>query len=339
MLKFDEYLSKNQALQKAFWEKLITQRGLALFKDTLFLSFLGARICYASTKPLALFAEERFRDSEKLLAFLMRLKTSGHTSIFAHSPLVVSVKDLTKEEKASLACAFYKAWWTPEGEALCLNLRHLAEVFEKEAFQGVLSASLEASKAWKEFRCLRFAFGSNGEPELIEEGLLGDWAERAFEALPGLFDQMEVIVIDVAPESTTPFGWLAVLVEGFSRLFSHQFVRHTWLNFNQRSHRYTEVDKFILPPSFATSPGAEEIFKEVIEKGLSAYNYLIKELGIKKEDARFVTPQGASTTLIATGPYFVWEDFVCKRRHPKAQWEIRRLAKAVEQALNRLNKA
>ncbi len=339
MLQLDEYLSKNQALQKAFWEELITQRGPALFKDTLFLSFLGARICYASTKPLALFAEERFRDPEKFLAFLMRLKASGHTSIFAHSPLAVSVKHLTEEEKASFSRAFYKAWWTPEGKALCLNLRHLAEVFEEEAFQRVLSASLEASKAWEEFRCLRFAFEPDGEPELVEEGRLGDWVERTFEIWPGLFDQMEVIVIDVAPEAMAPFGWLAVLVEGFSRLFSHQFVRHTWLNFNQRSHRYTEVDKFVLPSSFTISPKAKEIFEEVIEKGLEAYNYLIKELGIKKEDARFVTPQGASTTLIATGPYFVWEDFVCKRSHPKAQWEIRRLAKAVKLALDKFDKA
>jgi len=337
MLKLDEYLSKNQTLQKAFWERLIAERGPALFKDTLFLSFLGARICYASTKPLALFAEERFRQPEKLLAFLMRLKTSGHTSIFAHSPLVVSVKGLTKEEKASLACAFYKAWWTPEGEALCLNLRHLAEVLGEGVFQEVLSASLEASKAWKEFRCLCFAFEPNGEPKLMEEGRLGDWAERPPELLPGLFDQMEVIVIDVAPESTAPFGWLAVLVEGFSRLFSHQFVRHTWLNFNQRSHRYTEVDKFVLPPSFEAVPEGRQLYEETINKGMGVYRRLV-EAGVKKEDARFVTPQGASTTLIATGPYFVWEDFVRKRHHPKAQWEIRRLAKAVEQALKRLNK-
>ena len=119
-----------------------------------------------------------------------------------------------------------------------------------------------------------------------------------------------------------------------SRLFSHQFVRHTWLNFNQRSHRYTQVDQFVCPPTF--SEEARALYEKEIQQGLKAYQELLK-LGLKKEDARFVTPQGSATTLLATGPYFVWEDFIRKRRHLKAQWEIRALARALEIVLKELD--
>lgn len=336
MLKLDSYLAENQKVAKTFWQRLLADRGPTLFKDTLFLSFLGARICYASSPPLALFAEERFRDPVKLLAFLRRLKVSGHTSIFAHSPLVTPVPNLGSEEKAALSRALYKAWWTPQGDQVCLNLRHAAEIFDEEEFGAILDASLSASRAWQDFPCLRFGFTTEGEPYFLAKGRLGEWAENPPEAESGSFASMQVVVIDVAREETRPFGWLAVLVEGFSRLFSHQFVRHTWLNFNQRSHRYTEVDQFVYPPSFEAASEARDLYQEAIEHGITVYRRLV-EAGIKKEDARFVTPQGAATALLATGPYFVWEDFVRKRRHLKAQWEIRRLARALELALEELS--
>ena len=313
---------------KPFLEAL-AQEEPALFADTLFLSFLGARICYAATRPLNLFAERRFRDQEELVSFLMRLKASGHASVFAHSPLVVR-KDLSTEARARLFPFLFKAWWA--GEALCLNLRHFAEAYEDEAFRRLLSASLAASRDWPRFRAFKIEFSAEGPK--VSETTLGALIEGPWPEGEGLWAPREAYVIEVSPEKTAPFGWLAVIVEGFSRLFSHQFVRHTWLNFNQRSHRYTAVDQFVCPPSFDDE--ARKIYEDQIKEGLSAYEGLVKK-GIKKEDARFVTPQGAATTLLATGPRFVWEDFVAKRNHPKAQWEIRALAAGLALVLKRLN--
>ncbi len=312
---------------KPFLEAL-AQEEPALFAETLFLSFLGARICYAATRPLNLFAERRFKDQEELLSFLMRLKASGHTSIFAHSPVVVR-KKLSAAERARLLPLLFKAWWV--GGALCLNLRHFAEAYEEEPFRKLLSASLAASRDWPGFRAFKIEFPATG-PE-VSETTLGALIEGPWPEEEGLWAPREAYVIEVSPEKTAPFGWLAVIVEGFSRLFSHQFVRHTWLNFNQRSHRYTTVDQFVCPPSFDAE--ARKIYEDQIKTGLSAYEGLVKR-GVKKEDARFVTPQGAATTLLATGPRFVWEDFVAKRNHPKAQWEIRMLAAGLALVLKRL---
>ncbi len=46
------------------------------------------------------------------------------------------------------------------------------------------------------------------------------------------------------------FQWMSVITHNFSRIFSHQYIRHTWLNFNQRSHRYTKVDRYVLLEEF-----------------------------------------------------------------------------------------
>ncbi len=332
MLNLERYLEASRKVMRDFLLELGKQRGFALFKDTLFLSFLGARICYASTSPLALFTEERFKDPQKFLSFLRRLKRSGHTSIFAHSPLVVS-GSVYKDKSNALARLGFKLWWSPEGDYVCLNLRHVAEVVDEEEFSQILESSLEASKSWRSFPVYVLGFDDQGHPELRLQTILGDIVDHPPEVDSYMFSSMRVTVIDVAPAQTKPFGWLAVIVEGFSRLFSHQFVRHTWLNFNQRSHRYTSVDQFVLPPSFVSGE-IQAYYTEIIRQAMQAYSTLVEQ-GIKKEDARFLTPQGASTALIATGPYFVWQDFVHKRAQPKAQWEIRRLAQAVAQVLEK----
>jgi len=55
---------------------------------------------------------------------------------------------------------------------------------------------------------------------------------------------------------------------------------------------------------------------------------------MKRESARFVVPQGVATSVLATGPDLVWEDFVSKRAIPQAQEEIRALAIFLKEVLN-----
>ena len=66
----------------------------ALFsEDKLFLSALGARICYSADHPLKLIREdERVNDVTERKKFLLRLYKSKHFSVFAHSPVVCRSK-------------------------------------------------------------------------------------------------------------------------------------------------------------------------------------------------------------------------------------------------------
>jgi thymidylate synthase (FAD) len=131
--------------------------------------------------------------------------------------------------------------------------------------------------------------------------------------------------------ATLRFAYATFHVSGISRVCSHQFVRSKHLDFLQRSQRYckeTEA-KFVLPV------GNEEqtaILIDQYELCLDTYNKLIAS-GMKKEDARFVLPEGTTTELIVTGNFQAWLDFINLRGDTHAQWEIRQVAKTINNIL------
>ncbi len=305
--------------RKKLIRRFLKDYGFDAFKKTLFLSYLGARICYAERPPLCLFEEEKFKDKERLKGFLLHLKRAGHTSVFAHSPAVF---ELLEEEEQSVPFLF-KAWFDPESKRLQINLRHVAEALSDDEFEKLLEASV-SDESYREFDAVAF------EGEALERSFKTKLYELIEEFSKREHAKRRVTVIEV-PDNE-PFGWFVVIVEGFSRIFSHQFVRHTWLNFNQRSHRYTKADDFVVPPSIKGNEQLRRSYEEEVKRLFERYEAFVSE-GIKKEDARFVLPQGITTALISSGPLFVWKDFVEKRAHPKAQWEIRLFAERLHSSL------
>lgn len=115
-------------------------------------------------------------------------------------------------------------------------------------------------------------------------------------------------------------------IEGISRTASHQLVRHRLASFSQQSQRYSSLtgQPAIVPPSIKHKPEAEVIFNEAVENCRRAYQELI-DLGIPKEDARFVMPSAMATNLVMTMNFrelwYVSGIRLCRR----AQWEIRDL--------------
>jgi thymidylate synthase (FAD) len=80
-------------------------------------------------------------------------------------------------------------------------------------------------------------------------------------------------------------------IRGASRAFTHQLVRHRVASFSQQSQRYVNESEFnyIIPPEIEKNPEAAKVFRKFIEDSRVAYLKL-RELGIKKEDARFTLP-------------------------------------------------
>lgn len=130
--------------------------------------------------------------------------------------------------------------------------------------------------------------------------------------------------------ATLRFAHATFHVSGISRTCSHQFVRSKHLDFLQRSQRYcSEKDtNVIYPPSLENNLDVETLYEHA--KGL--YQELIKK-GIKKEDARFVLPEATTTELIVTGNFQAWVDFIKLRGDTHAQWEIREVAKTINNIL------
>lgn len=117
-------------------------------------------------------------------------------------------------------------------------------------------------------------------------------------------------------------------VEGVSRVTTHQLVRHRIASYSQQSLRWVSADNLevVIPPSVADKPEALVVFREAVERAKEAYNKLI-ELGIRKEDARFIIPHGIVTNIVFTMNARELHHFFKLRLCSRAQWEIRELAR------------
>jgi len=129
--------------------------------------------------------------------------------------------------------------------------------------------------------------------------------------------------------ATLRFAYATFHVSGISRICSHQFVRSKHLDFLQRSQRYCEEDipKFVYPGT-----GMDTRISSAYQSAYAVYEELIAA-GIKKEDARFVLPEGTVTELVVTGNFQAWLDFIKLRADVHAQQEIRAVAKEINNQL------
>lgn len=117
-------------------------------------------------------------------------------------------------------------------------------------------------------------------------------------------------------------------ISGVSRACTHQLVRHRHMSFSQKSQRYvTEQEEFeyIIPPTIKKSK-MEDDFKEFMSKTAEFYSKLIEE-GIPAEDARFVLPNAASSSMIASVNLRELIHLANLRLCVNAQMEIRVLVK------------
>ncbi|PNV81467.1 MAG: thymidylate synthase (FAD) [Fervidicoccus sp.] len=114
------------------------------------------------------------------------------------------------------------------------------------------------------------------------------------------------------------------LIEGISRVTSHQLVRHRLASYTQESQRYSSVDKsFVVPPS-VVEKGFEEKYRKFLESAFELYEEMVRA-GIPQEDARYIIPQAVETRILMTVNLRELLHIACLRLSPHAQWEIREL--------------
>jgi thymidylate synthase (FAD) len=120
------------------------------------------------------------------------------------------------------------------------------------------------------------------------------------------------------------------LVEGVSRALTHQLVRHRLASYNQQSQRYVNEAGFeyVTPPSVAGNPKAKARFDGAVEALRLAYKDLM-EMGVPKEDARFLLPNACASKIALTMNFRELRHFISLRSDKAAQWEIRELAQTM----------
>jgi thymidylate synthase (FAD) len=117
-------------------------------------------------------------------------------------------------------------------------------------------------------------------------------------------------------------------ISGVSRACTHQLVRHRHMSFSQKSQRYvTEKEQFeYITPNTIKKAGFEAEYDEFMGKTAEFYEKMIAQ-GIPAEDARFVLPNAATSSLVASLNLREFIHLANIRLCTNAQHEIRIMVK------------
>lgn len=282
----------------------------------------AARVCYHST--------DRMGESRNFIA--ARVK-EGHEDVIEHvsatillpdrkgstSPLLLRNQNpyctVTHTQDGYLISANLRAWKdllpVIQDSGLASQIRSIApSVFDTKDLAPIDLADKSLSVRWQSFGQARIILLSANYP------CWGDGKD-----------------CDLDPWDRAQHGSATFLIGGVSRAFSHQFVRARTFSVSQESQRYVDMQKggwsVVIPPAIARSEGAMAAMNHFWEQAEGTYRHL-RDLGIRKEDARFILPNATETRLVVSAPFPAWRHFNEQRSLDKAaQWEIRGVGQGI----------
>ena len=142
-------------------------------------------------------------------------------------------------------------------------------------------------------------------------------------------------VISSGHFSTIEHIQVSFAIANVSRACTHQLVRHRHMSFSQKSQRYVKEKgqfDYIIPPTIEKIPELKEKFENFMGEIADMYNEFT-EAGIPAEDARFVLPNAAASSLVASLNLREMIHLANLRLCSRAQYEIRILVKKMCDAL------
>ena len=119
-----------------------------------------------------------------------------------------------------------------------------------------------------------------------------------------------------------------IQLDGVTRAFTHQHVRHRVLSNSQSSQRYIDMENFeyVTPIKFDAVQRA--IFDRHMENTKKEY-LILRKHGVKKEDARAVIPNAAVAKIVTSGYIDGWINYHDQRSSKAAQLEIRVISEKI----------
>lgn len=142
--------------------------------------------------------------------------------------------------------------------------------------------------------------------------------------------------VDSGHLATLRFAYATVRITGISRVCSHQLVRVAHAGILQRSQRYvaeTAVE-YVDPPVLQRLDVEDQmVWWRIQDSAEKLYLHLVDTKQMKKEDARYILPQGCTTSLRVTGNFQMWLDLLGNRTTKHAQWEVREVAFEIQRLL------
>ena len=105
-----------------------------------------------------------------------------------------------------------------------------------------------------------------------------------------------------------------------------QLTRHRHLSFTCKSARGSKFDVLELPH------GEFAVFKDLSGVVMIPYQKALEE-GVPEQDAAYLLPQGVRTSIVVTGNFRAWFEYLPKRLCRRAMPEHRELAEAIQKEL------
>lgn len=136
-------------------------------------------------------------------------------------------------------------------------------------------------------------------------------------------------VISSGHFSTIEHIQVSFAISNVSRACTHQLVRHRHMSFSQKSQRYVKEKgqfDYIIPPTIEKKPELKEKFEKFMGEISNLYTEFT-EAGIPAEDARFVLPNAAASSMVASLNLREMIHLANLRLCTRAQYEIRVLVK------------
>lgn len=132
-------------------------------------------------------------------------------------------------------------------------------------------------------------------------------------------------------EAPIEFAYIIFDIKGISRSCLAQLSRHRLCSFCVKSQRYVDQNKegHIIPPKIKENPEALSIYENAVMHVKNVYKEL-EELGIPREDARYILPEATTTDLMLGMNFRQLRHVLALRLDKHAQWEIRELANKIK---------
>ncbi len=284
----------------------------------------AGRVCYRSTKRMGTAPR-----------FIVNRVKEGHEDIIEHIVATVRVRDSEEPLRWRMLNRHCEVTEEADGSWLVsANTRVWLEFFRRGiALQALPHLQAIAPRVYAEFA--EGEAGGNGSspaaaPPPMSNPALDLSCLRPREEGPLRVTLLAFTQPGLADaKAQLHHGSATFFFEGISRACTHQLVRHRLASFSQESQRYVDLSKggwnAVIPPAFEGNDEAQAKLNEAWDY-LQAVYVELRQMGIRKEDARFLLPNATETRVVTSMNFAAWSHFLWLRAVDKAaQWEIRRL--------------
>lgn len=131
-------------------------------------------------------------------------------------------------------------------------------------------------------------------------------------------------------------------IDGVSRNFTHELIRHRHLSFSEVSQRYVDVSefKFVGHPTLTEQHIDNNTHVDELKGIYSAVMDDLDEAGYKRKEARqaarAILPGGLETKILVTGNMRAWREVLQKRLSPTADKEFQLVAQKILEQLREI---